>query len=1215
MRKLVILILLIIPLTLFAKEYSISTNDFKYEKKAMEFYCKGDMNNYFKNILLLIKENPSSPLSQYYILTLGIDKNIIKEYDEIYPVLENIINKKNNIDFFTYNLILEKIITYYINNERFEDAELLFKKTGIIDRWKYIGPFINTYYDDINNNFLGLDASLNFNKIGNRIWENLPFKTDWGWVPLDTIIYPYDKSTSYSGCNIDFPYTGNFIVWLTSQASIKLFIDGTTIFTNDTGNNNSEMNILYRVRLSKGWHHFVVKTSPIYTTADFELRVLDEHGKNIEYLKTSVDEQEIKKSKITYKKFYPTIYNFFLNKIKLNPFTGRNYIYSGLLDFNFFSINRGIKQLIKGTTSDESNNLLKYYLGRLYYYRYITEQKSSDLEKAKEIFDDIVKHDKNFVIAKEYLAKCYLNSGKIDDTYKILMNISSQYTGIFTVYSRYFKEIEWKYLSIKNIRNAYTDNKNYLFASRYWANSIEEYNFNEAGRIYKENFEKDYTQNADFFEYCLKSNRFTDLLSGLDRLNRISKYSKNYYVYLAKYYERTGKIKEAIAVLEKLFAISPFPVVAELIGNLYYDLKDYKSAKKYWLRSTALKPQNLAVENKLDYLQYKKPSGITLEEKFYKVNVEDIISKAFDDKPSQNSLKYYLDLMIISVNNNGTYKYLVHQIVKILNEQGKEKYGETEVPADNNVKIIRIGTYIDKNTFLDATDYKYHNNKNYISLPSLEIGSVIEICYEVTVDVSWFDNTPYFYYSPFMFQDKDNDIENSIFVLVQPQNSAKIRFSLKNGKDIENNEKIIADKLVQIWKKDYSKAVDVEFNSPPLLDIIPNIIVSSIPDWDTFAKWYWGKIKSKFIYDFDLEQRILDLYEKSKIGGKISKLNIIKNVYYWIQKNIVSQQDYLYYPKYIDEIYFKKEGNTEEKVLLMKYILEKLNIDSNIVLVRNNNFSKMDFSLPTPDAFNSILLMANINEKNIFIDLSNKYIPFGYVDFTHITKKGFMIQKSGEYKFINIKPYFYNSIVQEEFQLNLKKDRIDVNGDIFYTGSFNKEKEDYDNSTTRESSILERINRCYDGINITTYSISNIENIEKDLSLKFNAEIDLLNSDKKVDLILDKLKMSEKYISSHKRKYPLKIYLPIIKRIKTVITLPEKVKLKRTDNLSLNLQESFGSYYFKASMEKNQVIIDRYINLLPATISVEQYEKFLDFCKKIDKIEEEKFTIADGDGG
>ncbi len=609
---------------------------------------------------------------------------------------------------------------------------------------------------------------------------------------------------------------------------------------------------------------------------------------------------------------------------------------------------------------------------------------------------------------------------------------------------------------------------------------------------------------------------------------------------------------------------------------------------------------------KISYME-KKKIFYSLEDEYYNINTEKIIGEALQDKNKNEGLiKMYLDLMIVKPFPSRGHTYMIHQIYKILDEKGKENFGEIKIPAENSY-IVHIKNYIGKGRVLDALDYKKHDNTYYVSLPQLKVGSVIDVSYQVFYPYNWMDKTKFFYFTPFSFQEKDFNMKNSILVLVEKENIPRIKYNVYNNNNIEYTQEEYKNELIHIWKKKDCAKLKKEYNSVPLFELYPHIYYSSIPDWKVFYNWYYGKIQSGLKISHEIEQKIFDIFEKSKEKNKFNLYLYLKNSYYFIQENIIPSYDYLYYPEAIEIIYSRQKGNTEEKTLLMYSFLKKLNIDCSIVLVRNNYYSRFDYSIVFPEIFNSILLhipkQKNL-KKEVFLDFSQKYLPCGTINNKYIQTKGFQLNEKN-YKFIDTPSLSNKDIIIENYSTVITTNKAAVNGKILYSGLYNINKEQYTDFTERESSILEYINSLINRIAILDYSILNLNDLDKNLEIEFIGELPL---EKSIPVIFDRLELGKRYVSKSQRETPLKIYNPLIKDIFNQISIYKEYNLNLKE---YHIKNRFGEYRLDIKKDKNSITIKRHISISPQVISVKDYNDFLQFCRKIDDLEKEKLELKE----
>ncbi len=264
----------------------------KIEQKAIKYYINGNYSKYFSQIRKLNDKYPESPDALFYLLTLKIDKNIIPDFEDIFPYYEKMIENEN-IDFFTRQIMLSELADYYINKNKFDRANELIQKNCYIDDWKYTEIFNYSYYNDLEHDFSQIEKNIVSHPDNKIKWTILPYKTSHGWVPLEFLAE--DKfGTIYTTTYFYLPKDMTIILWLTSEASVKTFVDGKMLFVNDAAQYNYYLNNIFKITLKQGWHNLLVKSVKIHNSFDFKCRLINEKGKPVNGLKFSLTRQVVK---------------------------------------------------------------------------------------------------------------------------------------------------------------------------------------------------------------------------------------------------------------------------------------------------------------------------------------------------------------------------------------------------------------------------------------------------------------------------------------------------------------------------------------------------------------------------------------------------------------------------------------------------------------------------------------------------------------------------------------------------------------------------------------------------------------------------------------------------------------------------------------------------------------------------------------------------------
>ncbi len=1188
MKKIILCLVLFLYFDTFYISAKNNFRIFKYENRAYNFYRINDYDKYFSSILNIIKSYPDSPISKFYLITLRIDKYLFKDYDKFINLKFKLLNRYKK-ELFLYNILLNSLMEYYISKNEFKKAEEVLHKTPSLTKWRYTMPFRKTFYNDFDIDFNDIEKNFNIAK-----WHIFNSKSDWGWVPLSDIIYP-EKGVVYASCNIYIKKNITLLLWLTTSASAKLFINNQKIFSYNKEIDDSS-NILYKIDLKKGWNNILLKLFSEKGNWNFKFRFFYNNQPFTNY-QVSLDNKNFIKYKVRATKYIPKLIKELKKFIYKNNKKSIDYYRYSLLNFIFFNSRFSIDLLLKSKIiNDKFTFLNDFLLGRIYFYLANSNNNTTQFDMSSYYFKKVLKKEKNFARAKEFLIKYYLVKDRIDSAYELIMKLP-EYNIKNILKGDYFDKIKWDWMKI----NSYEKDSKYIDALISTSDFYKKYSYSKSNSILTNLIQLNLNKKA-IVKYIMNLYEMNDkekFLKYLNIFHRISPYNNYYYYKLADYYIKNNQPSKALKILKSKYYLLRKPETLIKIGDIFYKQGITDKARYYYKKALKINPVNNELMIKLDYLR-KKKLYTTLENKYFKnasFKSKKIISEAFSDNNTYDApIKYYLDELILKVNKDGTYSRYNHIIFKILNIDGKNDYGEVIIKNYSKLYYYRVRNYVNKNTFYEPTSIKKYNGNYYFSLPKLKIGSVVDVVYQYNKSDAMFENTKYFYYYPFLFQSSEAPIDNAIFRVIVPKDY-NFKYIVRNEEKIKFYEDEVNQVKIYEWRKEESKKINLINISVPIYDIVPNIYISSIPGWDIFFNWYWGKIKNKMRPDWNVQKFVYKIYQKSQFNKKFDSLKFIKDLYYYIQNNFSYEDNYLYYPEDINITFFNKVANSEKKSIFFKSILDKFNFKSYFVLLRDKTFSKMNLNIAVPYYFTDILVYIpsqfNI-KKDIYIDFSNKFMPFGFINGNFNNVKVFVFS-STNYKISDLK-YKNESAIVEHFNItDISNNRIILNGKIEFQGDKNLYKREFVDIYNRENVTEGYIKYLITGISLNSFNIFNINQLEKNLIIKFKGKLKLNQNS---DILLEKLNLGKRYIYAKKIEYNVMLYNELHKKIIINIkNIKGKIKLKKTKKI---FNSKFGKYIFKVTNNS----IRREIYIPTQRISIDEYNKFLDFCRKIDTFED-----------
>ena len=306
----------------------------------------------------------------------------------------------------------------------------------------------------------------------------------------------------------------------------------------------------------------------------------------------------------------------------------------------------------------------------------------------------------------------------------------------------------------------------------------------------------------------------------------------------------TGKLfkmqryKDALVVNQRALDMAPY--ISDYYntqGYIYKSLNNNQNAIESFRKAIYYAPTSYDSRQQLRLLENKKGPLRSVRKKRYEQNYQWLAHgsrlprKQFGD-PAQ---RQPIDRL-----SEGAKESRVELAIKILNQAGIENWKEYSISYnDNNQHLI-----IDKSEVIKSNGNRVKaetDNDNNIVFTNLEINDVLHIDYRIQ-DFStgklanqFSDHLLFQYFIP--------SIINRYSVLV-PDNK-KFNYVVTNGKvepkitDIENM------KMYQ-WESDNQPAVKTEPQMSELIDVVPTLFFSSIPDWKYVSNWYKDLTTSKF---------------------------------------------------------------------------------------------------------------------------------------------------------------------------------------------------------------------------------------------------------------------------------------------------------------------------------------------------------------------------------
>ena len=440
-----------------------------------------------------------------------------------------------------------------------------------------------------------------------------------------------------------------------------------------------------------------------------------------------------------------------------------------------------------------------------------------------------------------------------------------------------------------------------------------------------------------------------------------------------------------------------------------------------------------------------------------KVSKADIDLKEYDkDKTAEAVVIYDKGSSYFRQNINSGFDLIFERSkrIKILKEAGIE-YAEIEIPfyREGNIyeKIydLKACTYNFEDGRLNRTELQADswNDEIYndywmvrkIAMPNVKAGSIIEFTYKISSqyvfnlrDWEFQSKIPTiyseytaamipFYEYIYLAQRTGTSLKKESYTDKSSHEFARIeykdvinKFSMRDIPAFNSEDYItsINDYIIkldfQLAKINYPNGGDKE-----IMTTWPNLI-KEYSDHPNFGK-YVKKCEKSASKIIDLDA-LKDKTTKDKFDYIVS---YVKNNYSWNEYNGK------YSSKSVNDIVKDKYGNAADLNLLTIGLLRAAGIEATPVLISTRENGKVSDNYPFAHYFNYVILMANIDGKNVLSDATNPNVTNNRIPLRCINDKGLIINPDQDVKWIGLQCKF-PSISALDFTIDPAKETSNV---------------------------------------------------------------------------------------------------------------------------------------------------------------------------------------------
>lgn len=695
--------------------------------------------------------------------------------------------------------------------------------------------------------------------------------------------------------------------------------------------------------------------------------------------------------------------------------------------------------------------------------------------------------------------------------------------------------------------------------------------------------------------------------------------------------EQFRKIKETdnIVATTKLLAISHYRLAnftdaLEIFNKIKQELFDDESRYYHGLTCEKLNLYDQALDI---YRKIKAPEFIGLafervnaiEKKVNPVLIKDLdpaVDKIIREAPPAQKYPQAGALILacdekVEVTSDGRQVSSSHNIIKILNERGKENFSETHIEYDSTYEKVELeyartirpdGAVIDVGSRHIRDVSKYLNFPLYsnvrvciISFPEIVEGAVVE--YKLKVYRNQLINKKDFilHYSLQMSE----PVISANFILDLPEGRILHIKALNDkynnfGAKLEPAQQKVNGRLIYRWQfKDIPQIIP-EANMPPGVEINPVILLSTFSSWQDIYDWWWKLAKDKMQADTAIKDKVKEL--TANLKSEEEKIRAISN--FCAQKIRYVAVEYGqagYEPHKAQDIFKNKYGDCKDQAVLLVTMLKEAGLLAYPVLIPTKEYYNLNEDFPSV-MFNHCIAAVSYNKQLVFLDPTAETCPFGDLPGGDQNRKVLVFQEEG-YKITNTPGYdAAHNLVKQDINIKVNsQEGITADKEISTYGTYNQGQRFwllYTPPQLVEETLKEKIQEISIGAQLDSYEIKNLNDLNTPvtLSYKFNGR-EYFTTAGLLRIMPQLAGLDTSLVAKGKRDYPIDFGILDSKETTFNIDIPDNFIIKYMPE-SVIQDSRWMKFSVEYEYQNNRIFIRQKTELKNTKVFENEYEDF-----------------------
>jgi hypothetical protein len=347
-----------------------------------------------------------------------------------------------------------------------------------------------------------------------------------------------------------------------------------------------------------------------------------------------------------------------------------------------------------------------------------------------------------------------------------------------------------------------------------------------------------------------------------------------------------------------------------------------------------------------------------------------------------------LDIGNVTVKSDGTIIAEYRETYKLFNERARD-LAEVSLPYNSSyqtLKVLRARTVKKDGTVLEVkpediratspySDYLMYDDAMNVSfsMPGVEDDCIIDYTFQEVTRPLLMPGQFWTYWG----YSGPEPVGLCRYKLSAPADKP-IKFKVYNDDTVKPTivSSVDGHTKTYTWEMRDIKPIELEPAMPDMSDVRIWMEVSSLSSWQDVAQWFWGLQKPQAVADPAIKTTVNNL-----ITGKMTDEDKARVIYDWVanRTRYVGLEFGLsaYKPHAAPEVHKNLYGDCKDKATLLITMLNLAGIKAHPVLLHAEDRRLVEPGLPTLNAFNHCIALADVGGKEVWLDATAETSAYG----------------------------------------------------------------------------------------------------------------------------------------------------------------------------------------------------------------------------------------------